>query len=92
MMFWKVLVYRPDGQELRARAFLVTQSLKGLRIASPLDEFATYEVTLADLAQRTQLGFDQTLHTAAAAAIDPGSVTALGAEPRPVVELAAIRW
>lgn len=92
LMFWKVLVYRPDGQELRARAFLVTQSLKGLRVASPLDEFATYEVTLADLAQRTQLGFDETLHAAAAAAIDPGSVTALGAEPRPVVELAAIRW
>jgi hypothetical protein len=34
LVFWKVLVYRPTGQQLRARAFLVTQSLKGLRAAS----------------------------------------------------------
>ena len=93
LMFWKVLVYRPDGQDLRARAFLVTQSLKGLRVASPLDEFATYEVTLADLAQRTALSFDDILHTAAAAAVDPGSVAALTAEPRSSVpELAATHW
>jgi len=30
LVFWKVLIYRPTGQDLRARAFLVTQSLKGL--------------------------------------------------------------
>ena len=29
LIFWKVLVYRPVGQDLRARAFVVTQSLKG---------------------------------------------------------------
>ena len=92
LVFWKVLVYRPNGQQLRARAFLVTQSLQGLRAASPLDEFTTYEVTLPDLAQRTALGFDDTLHTAAAAAADRGLVAALDDEPRPVPELAAVHW
>jgi len=90
LMFWKVLVYRPDGQQLRARAFLVTQSLKGLRVASPLDEFATYQVTMPELALSTGLGFDGTLTEAAAA--DPGLVGALDAGPRPVPQLAAIRW
>lgn len=54
--------------------------------------FATYEVTLTDLAQRTALSFDDTLHTAAVATVEPGSVAALDAEPRPVPELAAIQW
>jgi len=71
---------------------LVTQSLKGLRVASPLDEFATYEVTLTDLAKRTALSFSDTLHTAAAAAVGPGLVAALATEPRAVRDLAAIRW
>lgn len=91
LMFWKVLVYRPAGQDLRARAFVVTQSLKGVRVASPLDEFATYEVALTDLAQRSRLNFDDTL-IAAAATADPGQVGPLDADPRPVTTLAAIRW
>jgi hypothetical protein len=56
-----------------------------------LDEFATYEVTLTDLAQRSGLNFDDTL-IAAATAADPGQVGPLDADPRPVTALAAIRW
>lgn len=60
-------------------------------MASPLDEFATFEVTLTDLAQRSGLNFDDTL-IAAATAADPGQVGPLDADPRPVTALAAIRW
>lgn len=92
LVFWKVLVYRPTGQQLRARAFMVTQSLKGLRAADPLDEFATYEVTLDELAARTGLGFDQAVIRAATADTDPTQVTPLEAGPRPVHTLTAIQW
>jgi endonuclease G len=92
LVFWKVLVYRPTGEQLRARAFLVTQSLKGLRAAGPLDEFATFEVTLPDLAQRTGMTFDEAVIEAAATVADPGLVAALDAGPQPVPQLAAIHW
>lgn len=83
LVFWKVLVYRPAGEQLGPRAFLVTQSLKGLRAASPLDEFATFEVTLPGLAQRTTgLTFDAAVVGAAATVADPGLVAALDAGPR----------
>lgn len=53
---WKVVVYRL-GEALRAKAFLLTQSLDGLRTAY-LDDFVSYELGLAELASRTGLRFD----------------------------------
>lgn len=63
-----------------------------LRAADPLEEFATYEVTLDELAARTGLGFDQAVIRAATAGTDPTRVTALEAGPRPVRTLTAIQW
>ena len=54
--FWKVVVYRLDGQ-LTARAFLLTQSLDGIEPAF-LDDFDTWMVPLELLEERTGLAFD----------------------------------
>jgi len=51
--FWKIVIYRVDGQ-LRYRAFLLTQDLDGLDF---LGEFATYQVSVADLTDRTGIDF-----------------------------------
>ncbi len=90
LVFWKVLIYRPTGQDLRVRAFLVTQSLKGLRAADPLDEFATYQVSLPELAQRTGLSFDDDLTHAAVAG--SGQMHVLDDGPRALSDLAGIEW
>lgn len=90
LVFWKVLIYQPAGQDLRTRAFLVTQSLKGLRAVDPLDEFATYQITLTDLAQRTDLTFDDTLINAAAAGSEQMQVLDDG--PRALTGLSQIAW
>ena len=50
---WKVVVYRL-GDAIRARAFLLAQDLSGVQPAY-LDDFQTFEVTIADLAERTGL-------------------------------------
>ncbi|MBC2934268.1 DNA/RNA non-specific endonuclease [Nocardioides sp. zg-1228] len=56
--YWKVVVYVADDQ-LRAKAFVLTQDLSGLERAVPdfLDEFDTYLVPLDLLEQRTGLAF-----------------------------------
>ncbi|SFS18149.1 DNA/RNA endonuclease G, NUC1 [Agrococcus baldri] len=53
---WKVVVYKV-ADALRSKAFLLTQDLDGLRTAY-LDAFRTYELSLAELAERTGLSFD----------------------------------
>ena len=88
LVFWKVLIYQPDGQDLRARAFLVTQSLKGLRAVDPLEEFATYQVSLPDLARRAGLTFDDTLVHAAGS----GQMQVLDDGPRALTGLTQIAW
>ena len=62
--YWKVLAYRMQGT-LRARAFLLTQTLDDLERAGPLDEFRTYAVPLDDLVERTGLTFPAVLGSAA---------------------------
>ena len=46
--YWKVVVYVLDGR-LSARCFVLAQEVDPLRLSLTLDEFATFEVSLADL-------------------------------------------
>lgn len=96
LSYFKVLVYR-DGRwqneqaptgDLQARAFLLTQTLSGLRTVSPLDEFVTDELILAALTDRTGLRFDPAL--SAAPADRRTGVVAGGV--RRIRELADIEW
>ena len=96
LSFYKVLVYR-DGVfqteqaangDLRARAFLLTQTLSGLRTLSPLDEFVTEELTLTALTERTGLRFDPALTLTPA---DRRTGVAAGGRRR-IRELADIEW
>lgn len=96
LSFYKVLVYRvglwqdeqaPSGA-LQARAFLLTQTLSGLRTASPLDEFVTDELTLTALTERTGLRFDPAL---SATPGDRRTGVAAGGVRR-IRELSDIQW
>ncbi len=96
LSYFKVLVYRdglwqteqaPNG-ELQARAFLLTQTLSGLRTVSPLDEFVTDELTLGALTERVGLRFDPALTATAA---DRRTAVASGGSRR-IRELADVRW
>lgn len=79
---WKVVAYRL-GEQLRSRAFLLTQSLDGLRTAY-LDEFTTFELSLDDLAARTGLSF-----AGVPGADEP---SARKRAPRRIAQLADIHW
>ena len=46
--FWKVVVYVLDGT-LSARCFVLAQEVDPLRLSVTLDDFATYELSLADI-------------------------------------------
>lgn len=58
--FWKVFVYQKDG-EVRARAFLVTQSLDGLKTRDPFAEFVVYEKSVDEIAAKAKVTFDAKL-------------------------------
>ena len=58
--FWKIFVYQKDG-EVRARAFLVTQSLEGLKTRDRLDEFVVYEKPVDEIAAKAGVTFDSKL-------------------------------
>lgn len=79
---WKVVVYKV-ADALRAKAFLLTQDLDGLRTAY-LDDFATYELSLGELAARTGLSFADV----------PGAIDreARQRPPREIVALDELRW
>ena len=55
--FWKVVVYVLDGA-FSARCFVLAQEVDPLRLAGTLDDFATYEVSLADLEALVSLRCD----------------------------------
>ena len=63
--YWKMLVFREEGV-LKARVFLLTQDLEQLRAVLALDEFRVYQITLAELEERTQLRFPTVLDVAGA--------------------------
>ncbi len=84
--FWKVITFVEAGV-LKTSAFLLTQNLDQLE-ALDLDEFRVYQVTIAELEQRTGLLFPAALHDAPAAA--PEVLEA--AEREPLSSTEDIRW
>ena len=76
--YWKVIVYALDGT-LSARCFVLAQEVDPLRLAGTLDDFATYEVSLADLEGLLLLTFPS-LHAPSAGIrrdIPPARVTSV---------------
>ncbi|HEX6346774.1 DNA/RNA non-specific endonuclease [Umezawaea sp.] len=84
--FWKVITFAEAGV-LRTSAFLLTQNLDQLE-ALDLDEFRVFQVTIAELEQRTGLKFDQVLHDAQVVA--PEVLEA--ADRAPLSSTDEIRW
>lgn len=56
--YWKLLVFQEQGV-MRSRAFVLTQNLEHLREALMLDEFRVYQITVAELEERTELHFPE---------------------------------
>lgn len=83
--FWKLFVYRLDGQS-RAKAFVLTQSLTGLERAIELPEWAPYEIAVDELSRRTALAFPSVREW------DTVSTEGLRGEPAPVRSLETIAW
>lgn len=86
--YWKLVAFCENGI-LKARAFLLTQNLDQLRALMDLDEFRVYQITLAELEERTLLHFPDVLHTA------DTPVTAMPRAPEgrmPLDTAAGIRW
>jgi endonuclease G len=81
--YWKVVVYVLDGR-LSARCFVLAQEVDPLRLSVTLDEFATYEVSLADLETLVSLTF-ASLHA-------PRVGVPRVAEPRKVTDVRDISW
>ena len=83
--FWKVVAYVTGGS-LKTRAFLLTQSLDRLEDLD-LDAFATYQVTIGDLEERTSVAFGRALHKG-----EPKAVRESLARPRRLESLEEISW
>jgi endonuclease G len=86
--FWKVLVYQRDN-EIRTRAFIVTQSLDGLRARDPFAEFVTVEKTVEEIADKAGVEFDPSLRELQHRG---RSKTRGRVEPRAVRRAADIEW
>ncbi len=85
--FWKVVVYRVEG-ELRFKAFVLTQNLDGIEPIAPddfLDDFDTYLVGLDLLEERTGLQF-----ASLRAVTLPAELRV--AEPQLVTDATAVSW
>ena len=68
--FWKLIVYQADN-ELRARAFIVTQSFEDLEKLK--SKFDVYAKTVQELSRLTGLSFDDRLTTAQYAGLPVGA-------------------
>lgn len=89
-MFYKVLAYVEAGR-LRAKAFLLAQSLDELEVLD-LDSFRVFQVTLAEVEERSDVRFPDALKAADAfAEILERQPEAVG-EREPLESLADIRW
>ncbi len=88
--FYKLLAYVENGQ-LQARAFLLTQSLDQLELLD-LKEFKVYQVTLAELEQRSGLIFPEALKTADGFAAHLAAVPEAAAVREPLTSLESIVW
>jgi endonuclease G, mitochondrial len=83
--FWKILVFAV-GDELRAKAFLLTQNLEQLE-SLDLDEFRVFQIPLTDVEPRGRFHLPDVLHDADTAA---GRVATAGI--RPLESTADIDW
>ena len=81
--YWKVIVYVLAGTP-SARCFVLAQDLDPLTLAPTLDDFATFEVSLAQLEEVTSLGF-ASLH-------EESMALRSVAPPRRVADVADVDW
>ena len=88
--FYKVLAYVEAG-ELKARAFLLTQSLDQLELLD-LKEFKVYQVTLTEVEQRCGLVFPDNLRAADGFARILERLPEAAVERRPLLSLENIIW
>jgi endonuclease G len=84
--FWKVIAFVEAGT-LKASAFLLTQNLDQLE-ALELDEFRVFQVSLADLEERTKVRFADPIRAADTLGVRVGAV---GPQP-PLESLSDIVW
>jgi endonuclease G, mitochondrial len=84
--FWKVIAFVEAGT-LKASAFLLTQNLDQLE-ALELDEFRVFQVSLADLEERTKVRFADPIRAADTLGV---RVEAVGPQP-PLESLSDIVW
>jgi endonuclease G, mitochondrial len=81
--YWKAIVYVLAGTP-SARCFVLAQDLDPLTLAPTLDDFATFEVSLAQLEEVTLLGF-ASLH-------EESMAVRSVAPPRRVADVADVDW
>ncbi|HET6760740.1 MAG TPA: DNA/RNA non-specific endonuclease [Gemmatimonadaceae bacterium] len=81
--FWKIVAYVENGT-LRAKAFVLTQDDLETKLESlGLDEFKVFQLTLADLSERTSLSFGK-LASADAMATGPDAIAGQTVRPHPL--------
>ena len=81
--FWKVVVYVLDGT-LSARCFALAQEVDPLRLSVTLDDFATFELSLADTEALLSLRFGS-LHA-------PTVAVPMDTAPRRISDVREISW
>jgi endonuclease G, mitochondrial len=89
--FWKVLFYSKDGQP-RSKAFILTQELTGLRALADIDlsEFKAFEMTLAEIGDRTKLSLSATAAETERRTA-PQATVPFASRP-PITDVASIGW
>jgi endonuclease G len=88
--FYKVLAYVETGS-LKAKAFLLTQSLNELEVLD-LDDFRVFQVTLAEVEQRCDCRFPDALKAADGFAESLANRPEEAEDRKPLESLDEIRW
>jgi endonuclease G len=83
--YWKVLAYVERGQ-VKSHSFLLTQNLNALE-AIDFDEFRAFQISIAELEERTRLQFADALHTAEAF-----RAASTSADREPLDSVGDIQW
>ncbi|MDR6417037.1 DNA/RNA non-specific endonuclease [Pseudarthrobacter sulfonivorans] len=83
--YWKVLAYVEQG-EFKSHAFLLTQNLNPFE-AIDFDEFRAFQISTAELEERTQLQFAADLRTA-----DAFTAPSISGDREPLNSVADIQW
>ncbi|MBC7893365.1 MAG: DNA/RNA non-specific endonuclease, partial [Sphingobacteriaceae bacterium] len=88
--FYKIIAF-VEGGTLKAKAFLLTQNLDQLELLD-LNEFRVFQVTIAEIEQRTNLVFPANLKGADTFAEQLESTSEALSERKPLDSLDEIRW